>query len=200
MTERSMPPSVEHVLAETRAWLLRAVVGLNLCPFAKAPLVRGRIRCVASAATDAAALLEELCGEMRRLVATDPAEIETTLLIHPAVLTDFDLYNDFLDSADGALERLGLDGVLQVASFHPQYRFAGTEPDDLGNATNRSPYPMLQLLRESSVERALASFPDAGAIYQTNLRMLEVLGAAGWEALRAQCVRDAAESLRQKHQ
>ena len=183
----SEPP----VIAETRAWIARAVVGLNLCPFARAVQVKDQIRCVATDARDAEALLARLCDEMHRLAEADPAQIETTLLVHPQVMTDFLDFNDFLEIADAALEELGYSGVLQVASFHPQFQFAGTEPDEIGNATNRSPYPTLHLLREDSVERAVAAFPEAAAIFENNVRTLEQLGAQGWADLQAQCRLDA---------
>ena len=179
--------NADHVIAETLAWVQRAVVGLNLCPFAKAPLVKGQIRFVVCESDDPSVLLEALCAEMRSLAQADPVEVETTLLIHPSALADFDGFNDFLDLADAALEDLQLDGVLQVASFHPHYRFAGTEADDLGNATNRSPHPTLHLLREASVERAVASFPDAAAIFESNVATLAALGAEGWATLQAEC-------------
>ena len=172
------------VLGQTRAWVEHAVVGLNLCPFAKAPMVKGQIRYVVSDAADPRVLLDELCAQMKALVAADPALIETTLLIHPNVLGDFLDFNDFLDAADAALEELGLDGVLQIASFHPHYQFEGTEPDDVSNASNRSPYPTLHLLREASVDRAVEAFPEAEAIFENNLHTLEALGAEGWAALR----------------
>ncbi len=185
------PTDADAVIAETRAWVARAVVGLNLCPFAKAPLVKGQIGFVVCGASDTSALLAALCEQMRALADADPAQLETTLLIHPNVLGDFDAYNDFLDVADAALEQRGHAGVLQIASFHPHYRFAGTAANDLGNATNRSPYPTLHLLREASVERAVAAFPEAETIYETNLRTLESLGPAGWASLQRECLRDA---------
>lgn len=178
-------------LLETRAWVQRVVVGLNLCPFAKAPMVKGQIRCVLCDARDTRALLDMLCVEMRALAAADPEQVETTLVVHPHVLADFFEFNAFLDLADTALGELGFDGVLQVASFHPQYQFAGTEADDVGNATNQSPYPTLHLLREDSIDRAVAAFPEAEAIFETNIRTLESLGPDGWAALRAQCRTDA---------
>ncbi|MGK2901236.1 MAG: DUF1415 domain-containing protein [Burkholderiaceae bacterium] len=187
------PPPVDarRVIAHTRAWVERAVVGLNLCPFAKAPLVKGQLRFVVFEGDDPRALLDALCEEMKVLVQADPGAVETTLLIHPNVLQDFGAFNDFLDAADAALEDLGLDGVLQVASFHPQYRFADTAADDPGNATNRAPYPALHLLREASIERAVAAFPAAEAIYEANIATLEALGAEGWARLQAQCRADA---------
>lgn len=169
-----------QVIADTQHWLERAVIGLNLCPFAKAAYVKRRVRFTLSAATTAEALLDDLIVALQALHAADPAECETTLLIHPQALTDFLDYNDFLDAADAALDALGLTGVIQVASFHPQYQFAGTEPDDIENCTNRSPYPLLHLLREHSIEKAVSSYPDVDAIPQRNIETLQRLGPAGW--------------------
>lgn len=171
-----------YILATTR-WVERAVVGLNLCPFARAPFIQGRIRYAVSHARDTDALLDDLCGELQSLAAADAAECETTLLIHPHVLGDFLDYNDFLDTADVAVDTLKLDGVLQVASFHPHYQFAGTAPDDIENASNRSPYPTLHLLREASVERAAEAMTDPDEIYRRNIETLRKLGSDGWQAL-----------------
>jgi hypothetical protein len=170
-------------IAATRHWLERAVIGLNLCPFAKAVHVKEQIRWVESPARDAQALLEDLVRELQFLAAADPEAVETTLLIHPHALNDFLDYNDFLDPADAAIEELGLAGVLQVASFHPDYQFAGTAADDVENLSNRSPHPMLHLLREDSIDRAVANFPDAATIYERNIETLRRLGAAGWHRL-----------------
>ena len=180
-----MTPSSTQATAETRAWIERAVIGLNLCPFAKAVHIKNQVRYVVSEADTPEALLAELGDEMNRLAATDPAEIDTSLLIHPRVLNDFLDFNEFLGAADGLLEQLGHEGVLQVASFHPRFQFAGTDADDVTNATNQSPYPTLHLLREASIERAVAAFPEAEAIYEANQRTLRALGPAGWAALRA---------------
>lgn len=180
--------------AETLAWVDRVVIGLNLCPFARAVRVKGQLRCVASATTDTDTLLRTLCDEAQRLRDTDPALCDTTLLVHPQVLHDFADHNDFLDVAEAALAEMGCDGELQLASFHPAYQFEGTEPDDVTNATNRSPYPTLHLLREASIDRAVQAFPDAEAIYEANLRTMTALGEAGWLALQAQCRRDALEA------
>ena len=176
---------------ETQAWLKRAVIGLNLCPFANAPLVRDRVRFVVSAATTNDALLAALGDELDHLIARDEAETETTLLIHPDVLDDFYAFNDFLAEADALLVALDLEGVVQIASFHPRYRFAGTTADDLGNATNRSPHPTLHLLRESSVARAVAAVPDTDAIVAANIATLERLGPDGWTAIQHACRDDA---------
>ena len=186
-----MSAAAARVLAETRAWVRHAVVGLNLCPFAKAPLVKEQIRYVVSEAHDTHMLLDVLREELETLVRADPEQIETTLVIHPRVLDDFTEFNDFLDEAEHLLDTMDLTGVIQVASFHPQYCFAGTDDADMGNATNRSPYPTLHLLREASVERAVAAFPEADTIFEANIRTLEALGAEGWAAVQAQCRRDA---------
>ncbi|MDG6348351.1 DUF1415 domain-containing protein [Luteimonas sp. 8-5] len=170
-------------IAETQRWLERAVIGLNLCPFAKAVHAKGQVRYVLSAATTPEALLEQLAGELLLLRDTPAVQVDTTLLVHPDVLGDFLDYNDFLDQADALVAGLGLEGVLQVASFHPQYQFAGSEPDDIANCTNRSPYPTLHLLREDSVERAVAAYPDPDAIIDRNIQTLTDLGRDGWEAL-----------------
>lgn len=173
----------EEIVARTRAWLEKAVIGLDLCPFARAVHVRDQIRYVVSEAETPEALLADLIGELQALAAADPGEIDTTLLIHPRVLADFLDYNDFLGVAEAAVEDLGLAGVLQVASFHPRYQFAGTGPDDIENYTNRSPYPILHLLREESVERAVETFPDTSRIYEKNIETLRRLGREGWNRL-----------------
>ncbi|TVS11229.1 MAG: DUF1415 domain-containing protein [Wenzhouxiangella sp.] len=173
----------DRIIEATREWLEKAVIGLNLCPFARVPWRQGRVRLRVSEASSQQQLVEDLADELLALHAADPAECETTLLVHPQVLGDFLDYNDFLDIADGLLEQLELDGTIQIASFHPDYRFADSRPDDVANCTNRSPYPMLHLLREASIEAATASLPDPEAIYQRNVETLRALGPAGWEAL-----------------
>jgi hypothetical protein len=177
------PLADETVIAAMQAWLEKAVIGLNLCPFAKAVHVKRQIRYVVSHADSEEALIEDLLHELQLLAAADPGDIETTLLVHPRVLSDFLDYNDFLDIADAAVEELELDGVLQVASFHPHYQFADSHPDDMGNFSNRAPYPTLHLLREDSVDKAVAAFPEAEKIFETNIATLEKLGPAGWTAL-----------------
>lgn len=174
---------MDDALAQTRAWVEQAVIGLNLCPYAKGPQVKGLVRYALCADDCTQALRACLEAELRHLARVPADEVETTLLVHPKVLRDFLDYNDFLDEAQAVLQALGLEGVLQVASFHPQYRFAGTAPDDPGNATNRSPHPTLHLLREDSIERALAALPDPALIYENNIATLERLGAPGWERL-----------------
>ncbi|MEP6503133.1 MAG: DUF1415 domain-containing protein [Betaproteobacteria bacterium] len=182
-------------IAETRAWVRRAVIGLNLCPFARAVDVKDQIRYVFSEATDAETLLATLCVELQRLADTEPDQVDTTMVIHPRVFSDFEDFNDFLELADAALEDMNLDGILQVASFHPRFQFADTEPDDITNATNRAPYPTLHLLREESVDRAVAAFPEAEAIFERNMETLEKLGAQGWAAVRQQWEDDAAAEV-----
>ena len=170
-------------IADTRKWLEQIVIGLNLCPFAKAVYVKDQVRFVLSDATTPEALVEQLAEELLLLRDTPAEQIDTTLIIHPDVLTDFLDYNDFLDNADAAIETLDLQGILQVASFHPQYQFAGAAPDDVSNYTNRSPYPTLHLLREDSVERAVAAFPDPDVIVERNIETLDKLGIEGWTRL-----------------
>jgi hypothetical protein len=174
----------DPAIVETRAWVERVVIGLRLCPFAPAPALKGAIRYAMSDASTPEALLEDLAVELQRLVASSPEELETTLLVHPQVLQDFEEYNGFLAVADELLAALGLEGELQIASFHPQYRFADTEADDIGNATNRSPYPTLHLLREESIARAVEAFGDTSSIPTTNIATLEALGHEGLEAVR----------------
>ena len=188
----SMPsPTPEFALAHTRAWVDRAVIGQNLCPFAKAVQAKGQVRYVFCDATDEQGLMDVLCGELHYLAEADPEKTDTTLIVHPFVLGDFEDFNDFLDAADAAVEQLGYIGVVQVAPFHPQFRFADTDPDDTGNATNRSPYPTLHLLREDSVDRAVAAFPDAEAIFDTNIATMQALGRDGIARLQAQALEDA---------
>jgi hypothetical protein len=179
----AMTTSPATAEADTRAWLERAVIGLNLCPFAKAVYVRDQVHLVVSPALDAAGVREALRRELLALHGLPPQVRDTTLLVVPDAFDDFLVFNDFLDQVDEELETLDLHGILQVASFHPRYQFAGTDMDDMGNFTNRSPYPTLHLLRESSIDRAVESFPDAEAIFGRNIERLEQLGLAGWNAL-----------------
>jgi uncharacterized protein len=178
-----MTPTPEEAIAATRTWIEKAVIGLNLCPFAKAVYVKNQIRYVVSNAQTQVALMQDLERELETLAEASPEDIDTTLIIHPLILTDFLDYNDFLDMADGLVEQMDLEGVLQVASFHPQYQFEGTGPDDITNYSNRSPYPTLHLLREASVDAAVAAFPEADAIFEKNINTLKQLGIAGWLAL-----------------
>ena len=172
-----------EIVAATRHWLEVAVIGLNLCPFAKAVHVKQQIRYTVTQASSEGELLAVLRDELSVLAKADANEIDTTLLIHPQALTDFIDYTAFLRKADRLLRSQGHEGTLQIASFHPAYEFAGSSPDDIENCSNRSPFPMLHLLREDSIERAVAVFPDAGEIYERNIETLRRLGHTGWQRL-----------------
>lgn len=170
--------------ADTRHWLEAAVIGLNLCPFAKAVHVKRQVHyAVHLLADDDAGLLDRLLAEADALAGLDASERDTTLLMAPNTLADFLDFNDFTARAERRLARAGFEGTLQLASFHPRFQFAGTDPDDIGNATNRAPYPTLHLLREESIDRAVEAFPEAEAIFERNIETLEALGADGWAAL-----------------
>ena len=171
------------VLEDTRRWVQRAVIGLNLCPFAKSVEVKQQVRYVVSHASGTKPLLADLKRELLALVAADPAALDTTLLVVPDGFAEFLDFNAMLERADKLLVDLDLDGVLQIASLHPQYQFADTEPDDITNFTNRAPYPTLHLLREESVDRAVAAFPNAETIFETNMQTMQDLGWQGWAAL-----------------
>jgi hypothetical protein len=175
-----MSSNTSNIIQETQDWLIKAVIGLNLCPFAKAVHVKEQIKYVVSEATTVEKLLEDLAKELEFLAEVSREKTDTTLLIHPKVLNDFLDYNDFLELADQLLEDLDLDGELQIASFHPQYQFAGTEIDDITNFTNRSPYPTLHLIREDSIDEAVKAFPEAEAIFESNMQTMEKLGTDGW--------------------
>jgi hypothetical protein len=188
----SIPPSRAAVassesaalfLHDTVQWLERAVIGLNLCPFAKGVHAKGQIHYAVALTEDLTEVLDLLRGELSALVAAPEETRDTTLLILPHCLQDFLDFNDFLGNAEALLEAMGLDGTLQIASFHPQFQFAGTEADDVTNCTNRSPYPTLHLLREQSIDRAVEVFPEAEAIFERNIEVLQALGMQGWEAL-----------------
>jgi uncharacterized protein len=179
-----MPQSTDShdtILSNTRHWLTRAVIGLNLCPFAKAVHVKNQIRYAISEAENLEGVLIDLEAELNKLAKTDAAQIDTTLLIIPHALADFLEYNDCLFFADRMLKQLRLEGELQIASFHPHYQFEGSEPEDIENYTNRAPYPILHLLREASIERAVDAFPDAAEIYERNQATLRRLGLEGWQ-------------------
>jgi hypothetical protein len=182
-SERSDIPAKAQVIADTRLWLERAVIGLNLCPFARAEYVRNRIAFRVTEAMTPEALLTELEVALRELMAVEPSKIETTLLIHPRVLQHFLDYNEFLGEADALLSRMDLEGVVQIASFHPRYQFAGEDPGDMSHFTNRSPFPMLHLLREASIERAVGNGEDAATIVARNLKTVRGLGPEGWRRL-----------------
>lgn len=181
--------SAQVAIADTQRWLERAVIGLNLCPFAKAVHVKGLIHYAVSEATTPTELLNDLKNELNSLINTDIASVsiayDTTLLIAPYCLQDFLDFNDFLGKADKLITKMKLEGTIQLANFHPQYQFAGTAPDDITNFTNRAPYPTLHLLRESSIDQAVAAFPEAEAIFEVNMQTMERLGIQGWNALAA---------------
>ncbi|UOP05396.1 DUF1415 domain-containing protein [Conchiformibius kuhniae] len=176
-------PDDSAVAAHTRLWLEKAVIGLNLCPFAKAPYAKGRVRITVSRATHLDGVLTALDDELHTLLATPAEQVETTLLVLPDAYADFLAFNDMLDAADAALADHGAEGVIQIAPFHPDFYFDGTAPDHITNHTNRSPYPTLHLIRESSIDKAVAAFPDAEAVFGRNIRLLEQMGHAGWQAL-----------------
>jgi uncharacterized protein len=177
----------EIAILDTQRWLERAVIGLNLCPFAKTVHVKGLIHYAVSEATTPAELLIDLKNELNSLANMGVAGVsiayDTTLLIAPYCLQYFIDFNDFLGKADKLITKMKLDGTIQLANFHPQYQFAGTEPDDITNFTNRSPYPTLHLLRESSIDQAVVAFPEAEAIFEVNMQTMERLGLKGWDAL-----------------
>jgi hypothetical protein len=173
----------EAVIATMRQWIEKAVIGLNLCPFAKAVYVKDQVRFVVSRAPHLDGFLEDLDRELDFLAAAAPEAVDTTLLIHPTLLGDFLDFNDFMQLAEAAVEEHDLQGVIQIASFHPRFQFEGTEPDDIGNYTNRAPFPTLHLLREASIARAVAAFPEAETIYQRNIETMKRLGHAGWDVL-----------------
>ncbi|MSR00043.1 MAG: DUF1415 domain-containing protein [Gammaproteobacteria bacterium] len=172
---------------ETRAWVDYAVIGLKLCPFAKAPQVQGLVRYIVSNATTNDALNEDLINELQHLSTAPTDQVETTLLIHPDVLQEFENYNNFIMLAECTIEALDLEGIIQVAGFHPHYQFEGTTVNDITNATNRSPFPTIHLLRESSIEQAISEFGNTQLIYEKNIQTLERLGPEGWEALQYRC-------------
>jgi hypothetical protein len=184
MTTAATEGSLQNrMVQDTLRWLERAVIGLNLCPFAKAVYVKGQVHCTVSQASNLQALRDDLLQALKDLVAHEPDERDTTLLIIQNLLQDFVDYNDFLNVADDCLLALDLEGEIQIASFHPQYQFAGTDEDDITNFTNRSPYPTLHLIREASIDRAVAAFPDAEDIFEANMATMNQLGLQGWQDL-----------------
>ena len=173
-------------IALTVQWLERAVIGLNLCPFAKSVHSKGQIHYAVTPATTNAELLDTLKYELNGLLALESIARDTTLLIAPSAFPDFLDFNDFLPECDRLLCRMKLDGIFQIASFHPQFQFAGTGPDDITNFTNRAPFPILHLLRENSIDRAVEAFPEPDAIFEKNMQTLQGLGLQGWNALNLQ--------------
>jgi hypothetical protein len=180
MTDSKLTAFETTAIEDTQKWLIEAVVGLNLCPFAKAVVVKDMVRYRVCASAEPADLLALLREELQHLANADPDQLDTTLLIAPKALPDFLDFNDFLADCDDVLMDLALDGVLQVADFHPHYQFGGTDVDDIENFTNRTPYPTLHLLREASIDKAVAAYPDASLIFERNMEVLNKLGHAGW--------------------
>lgn len=187
------PANAAAIEAQTRCWLEQRVLKDNLCPFAHQPYNNDRVRFVVTDSARAEYLLDDLLHELQHLNASPVDELETTLLIHPGVLEDFHDYNDFLDLADGLLVQEGYEGVFQIASFHPDYQFADTAEDDAENYTNRSPWPMLHLLREASLEQAIAAYPDVDAIPQRNIELMQTIGTAVLAADLLECQKSAAQ-------
>lgn len=171
------------VVADTQRWLRRAVIGLNLCPFAKAVDVKGQIHYAVSRSIGFKDLLDDLSNELEDLLALAPAVRDTTLLIALDGLADFLEFNDFLAQSNRLLSKRGYEGIFQIASLHPLYEFADAPPDDMANFTNRSPYPTLHILREESIDRAVKAFPHAEAIFQANIDTMRRIGTAGWDTL-----------------
>jgi hypothetical protein len=186
MPEHDLTQVERTAIEDTQTWLLQAVVGLNLCPFAKAVVVKDMVRYRVCQSTDPADWLVLLREELQHLANANPAKLDTTLLIAPHALPDFLDFNDFLAHCDEVLIDLELDGVLQVADFHPRYQFGGTAEDDIENFTNRTPYPTLHLLREASIDKAVEAYPDASLIFERNMEVLNKLGHAGWNQLGIQ--------------
>ena len=171
------------VSEHTKQWLEKAVIGLNLCPFAKAPHVKNLVRIVVSESRHLDGFLEDLDRELQLLGNTPASELETTLLVHPTLFPDFETFNQMLEIADDAVIENELEGIVQIAPFHPDFQFEGTEADDINNYTNRSPYPTLHLIREDSIVKAAEAFPDASAIFDRNIALLEKMGHEGWDKL-----------------
>jgi uncharacterized protein len=194
MSPASLPPTDDDVLAATRRWLERAVIGLNLCPFAKSVYVKHQVRLVVSRARHIDAFLDDLDRELDLLNATPAQEVDTTLLIHPTLFPDFMAFNDFLNVADEVLLEHDLEGVVQIAPFHPDFVFEGEPQGDMSHCTNRSPYPTLHLIREDSLESAIASYGNTDEIYQRNIETLRHLGDEGWQRLLDPQPRDLSEN------
>jgi len=194
MTTSPMPEAERIAIEDTQRWLMQAVVGLNLCPFAKAVVTKNLVRYRVCLSTEPADVLKLLSEELQHLSSTDESLLDTTLLIAPHLLPDFYEFNAFLSDCEDVLLDMNLEGVLQIADFHPQYTFAGEDPQGMSHFTNRTPYPTLHLLRESSIDKAVAAYPDAALIYERNMALLEKMGPEGWAALALQArVTDTAQ-------
>ncbi|MDO4433380.1 MAG: DUF1415 domain-containing protein [Alysiella sp.] len=178
-----IPFDDETIILHTNAWLEKAVIGLNLCPFAKAPYVKGQIRIAVSHAKHLDGFLEDLDRELQLLLEKSPQELETTLLVHPTLFPDFLVFNDVLDIAEATLSDNQAEGIIQIVPFHPDFQFANTDADDISNYTNRSPYPTLHLIRENSITKATEAFPDPSVIFERNIKLLQEMGQIGWDKL-----------------
>ena len=177
-----------QIIEQVSCWLETLVIGEGLCPFARQPYQAGRIRFVVSRAEDEETLLIELLRELLYLRETPREEAETSLLILPQMLQDFLDYNDFLDPVDALLEQEQMGGEFQIATMHPNYQFADTDFDDAQNYSNRSPYPILHLLREESLSHALEQFPHPEQIPERNIRHMQSLGSAALQQMLSQCM------------
>lgn len=177
----------EEIIKQTTDWLNSVVIGLNLCPFAAKPFKNKNIRLALSHATDDEGIIKDLEAEIERLniynTKNNSGYIETTVLIIPNSLSDFFDYNQFLDRAENLIKQQNLTGIYQIASFHPNYQFGGTLPEDAENLTNRSPYPILHIIREESIEMVLSKFPNADKIPTNNINTVENLTAQQRSAL-----------------
>ena len=194
MTLLQVPDAARIAIEDTQRWLMQAVVGLNLCPFAKAVVTKNLVRYRVSLSVEPTDVLNMLRDELQHLASTDEALLDTTLLIAPNLLPDFLAFNAFLSDCEEVLLDLNLEGVVQIADFHPHYTFAGEDPQGMSHFTNRTPYPTLHLLRESSIDKAVAAYPDAALIYERNMALLEKMGHEGWAALGLQArVTDTAQ-------
>ncbi|HLU03064.1 MAG TPA: DUF1415 domain-containing protein [Advenella sp.] len=174
---------ISQIENRVRHWLEKAVIGLNLCPFAKSVYVKNQVRIAICQAQDRHALTAQLYEELQWLMNIPAQQTDTTLLVVPYMCEQFSDFNDYLDIAEAVLDELELVGEIQLASFHPLYQFADTEPDDLSNYTNRAPYPILHLLREDSLDKAAQQYPDASVIFQRNIAVVQELGRDGWHRL-----------------
>jgi len=178
-----MPDFENDVIQTTQHWVDKMVVGLNLCPFAKRSIDHNQLRYVVDTRDDIESITQRLVEELERLV--NDHSIETTLLIHPNFTTEFDAYLDYLSGVDDLIEALGYSGIFQVAGFHPNYQFEGVAEIDPANHTNRSPFPMMHLLRESSVAWAVETHPDIDSVPERNVELLRGMGERGIKALIA---------------
>jgi hypothetical protein len=194
MSSSQISEAERIAIEDTQRWLMQAVVGLNLCPFAKAVVTKNLVRYRVCLSTEPADVLNILREELQHLSSADETLLDTTLLIAPNLLPDFFSFNAFLSDCDDVLLDMNLEGVLQIADFHPHYTFAGEDPQGMSHFTNRTPYPTLHLLRESSIDKAVTAYPDAALIYERNMALLEKMGREGWAALGLQArVTDTAQ-------